>query len=57
MLLEKGVNPRINNNLNKSPLSIAVAKGNLTVIQMLLEKGADPNAYSLGLMMPLSLWL
>lgn len=45
MLLEKRVNPRINNNSSKSPLSIAVAKGNLTIIQMLLEKGADPNYY------------
>lgn len=44
--LEKGIDVNIRNNLDQSALSAAVNTGNVTLIEMLLKAGANPNSPS-----------
>uniref|UniRef100_A0A0P4WBD7 Ankyrin repeat domain-containing protein 54 n=1 Tax=Scylla olivacea TaxID=85551 RepID=A0A0P4WBD7_SCYOL len=42
-LLEEGVDPRVTDNKERSPLHIAASKGYAEIARLLLQHGADPN--------------
>ena len=43
LLLNKGANPDLTNELGIGPLSLAITNGSSALVKLLLSKGANPN--------------
>ncbi|KAL1902735.1 Ankyrin repeat [Sporothrix stenoceras] len=46
LLLDRGANPSLFANKDRTPLMQAIVRGDVSVVRLLLERGADPNGFN-----------
>lgn len=46
LLLDRGANPNVFANKDRTPLMQAIIRGDVSVVRLLLDRGADPNSFN-----------